>query len=365
MKVLFFHRWVGVHGGGTETHLKELAVRFADLGHRVAILTRDGKELKNLPREIRVLRISKNRNESDHSYEDSRVYWHTALFMIKALWRLLRLRLSGLQPDIISVHFYTEAVVARLFRFLTHTPYIFILEGYTELEAKEAKRANACIAISEYEARRCYADFGFRPEVIPIGVDLARFTPRGLSTKEMIYNKFKVLTVCRLESRKDLKTLIEAAELLQTNDKIHFYLAGTGIDEGKIRHLVEDKKLKNFTLLGYLPDDQLPRFYRTASVFILPTFEEGFGIVLVEAMASGTAVISNPVGSVPEVAGKAAILVKNRDPRALADAIVKLTDVRRRTKLEKAGLERAVQFDWNKIILQYANAYQRVAKTAS
>lgn len=364
MKILFFHRWVGVHGGGTETHLKELANRFAFSRHEVSILTRAGQPIPNLSNEIKVFRVSRNRGEFDHSYEDARVYWHTGLFMIKSFFTLLKLYLKGYRPDVISVHFYTEAVVARVFRFFTRIPYIFILEGYTELEAKEAKRANGAVAISEYEARRCYADFAYRPEVIPVGVDIERFSPKGIGSKLMPEGKFKILTVCRLEPRKDLFTLIDAAERFRDNHLIHFYLAGTGIQANEIASAVKAKKLSNFTLLGFVPDNELPKIYRTADIFILPTFEEGFGIVLAEAMAAGVPVISNPSGSVPEVVGTAGLLVKNKDPKALAQAIIKLTNPATHSKFVKAGLGQARTYDWNKVILEYENAYQRTAKKA-
>ncbi len=368
MKILFFHRWVGVHGGGTETHLKELAKRLADSGHKVAILTREGNQLGKFHPAITILRIGRNLAEYDHSYQDLRVYYHTALYIIKSFLKLIILWLKGERFDVISVHFATEAIVARLFRFFTGTPYVFILEGYTAWEAKEAKAANSCVAISKYEAQRCQREFGFSPRVIYIGVDQKRFSPKGeiWPGKDKICPKGQklILAVCRLEPRKDLSTLLSAAKILE-NQKISLAIAGTGIDEEKLKVKSKKLKLRNCHFLGFVPDKDLPALYRAADLFVLPTLEEGFGIVLTEAMASGVPVLSNSVGAVPEVVDKAGITIAPQKPKLLAENILKiLKDGKLGEKMKEKGLELVKnRYNWDKIIRQYEKVYKNIIKS--
>ena len=90
--------------------------------------------------------------------------------------------------------------------------------------------------------------------------------------------------------------------------------------------------------LGYLPEETLAVMYRLAGVFVFPSLYEGFGLPPLEAMASGTPVVTSNVSSLPEVAGDAAVLVDPYDTRAIADGIYRvLTDQRLRAELKRAG----------------------------
>lgn len=373
MRILFFHRWVGVHSGGTETHIKELALRLAKRGHQVDILTREGGGLNSFPPEIKIWRVSKNWKESDYSYEDIRVYYHTFLFMLKSFVKLLYLRLfKGLKYDVISVHFVTEAWVMRLIRRICGWPYLFILEGYTDLEAKEAKYANLQIAISQYEVNQCFKRYRYKPLFIPIGIDLEQFntTVKGVQVrKKYSRNDEKlILTVCRLEPRKNIFTLISAAKIVcQRNSQIKFLLVGEGISREKIKEQIKKAKLWNKIILtGQVKDEELVSYYRACDLFVLPTLEEGFGIVLLEAMACGLPVISTTVGAVPEVVGNCGILIPPHHPKILAEKILEIMHNKTlREELIAKGLERVKEYDWDALIVKYEKAYVSCLKGES
>ncbi len=112
-------------------------------------------------------------------------------------------------------------------------------------------------------------------------------------------------------------------------------------------------------LLGYVPHQLLPEVYRRASLFVYPSLRESFGIPILEAMASGTPVITSTYASMPEVAGGAAMLVQSRDYRKLAVAI---SDVLDNESLRKdmivQGFERAMEFSWGKVAAQYLAKYE-------
>lgn len=366
MKILFFHRWTGVHAGGTETHLLELAKRFSGFGHQVSILTRQGDRLQDLDPGIRVIRVSRNPGESDHSYRDARVYLHTLLFMGKALFKLIALRLKGERFDIISVHFTTEAVVARIYRFLFRTPFIFILEGYTPLEAQTARYANVRIAISAYEAGVYRQRHAVTSEVIHVGVDRSRFSlnkeaAMGLRRKLAADDELLVLTVCRLEPRKDLFTLLEAAKMVRRrNRKIKFIVVGDGISRAELEEKINRENLGGFiNLSGPVSDEQLPYYYAAGDIFALTSKEEWFGIVFLEAMAAGLPVIATNVDACPEVVGAGGLFFEKGDYRALAEKILELSgDPGLRQALSQKAKERAMEFDWDKQARLYEKAYQ-------
>ena len=118
---------------------------------------------------------------------------------------------------------------------------------------------------------------------------------------------------------------------------------------------------KYVRFLGYLPEETLAVLYRLAGVFVFPSLYEGFGLPPLEAMASGTPVVTSNVSSLPEVAGDAAVLVDPLDPSAIADGIYRvLTDEHLRRDLRRKGLVRAGQFSWEASVRRVREIYEEV-----
>jgi glycosyltransferase involved in cell wall biosynthesis len=115
--------------------------------------------------------------------------------------------------------------------------------------------------------------------------------------------------------------------------------------------------------LGYVPEDTLAVMYRLAAVFVFPSLYEGFGLPPLEAMASGTPVVTSNVSSLPEVAGDAALLVDPYDPASIADGIYEvLVNEETRRTLRQRGLLRARQFSWEQSVSRVREIYQEVAE---
>ena len=111
-----------------------------------------------------------------------------------------------------------------------------------------------------------------------------------------------------------------------------------------------------------MPEDPLAVMYRLASVFVFPSLYEGFGLPPLEAMVSGTPVVTSNVSSLPEVAGDAAVLVDPYDPEAIADGIYRvLTNDQLRLELRQKGLARARQFSWEASVRRVREIYGEVA----
>jgi glycosyltransferase involved in cell wall biosynthesis len=111
--------------------------------------------------------------------------------------------------------------------------------------------------------------------------------------------------------------------------------------------------------LGRVSDEELARLYRGARCLAYPSLEEGFGIPLIEAMASGTPVVTSSGGATEEVAGGAAVLVDPLDAASIADGIEEAA--KRRDELVRAGLERARAFDWAETAARTADVYREAA----
>ena len=118
---------------------------------------------------------------------------------------------------------------------------------------------------------------------------------------------------------------------------------------------------KHVRFFGFVPDQTLAVLYRLAGVFVFPSLYEGFGLPPLEAMASGTPVITSNVSSLPEVVGDAAVLIDPYDPEAIADAMRRvLSDTDLSQELSLRGLERARHFSWDRSIGRVHQIYQEV-----
>ena len=106
--------------------------------------------------------------------------------------------------------------------------------------------------------------------------------------------------------------------------------------------------------LGYVPDDELPALYRRARLLLMPSLYEGFGLPVLEAMASGTPVVAANRGALPETAGDAALVV---EPDDFAEAALEALDDER---LIAAGLERAARFTWERTARETDQAIGRL-----
>lgn len=366
MNILFFHRWTGVRGGGTESHIKGLLENFSPK-HNLYLLTRNGpkvNELKKLYPRLSVFTVSKNIKENDNSYLGFLLYLHTGIFMIKSfIYLVYLLSLKRQKIDVISTHFPTEFIVAKVIRKIYRIPIVFILEGYTDWEGRVAKEANGCISISKYISQKCKQNYGYYPQVIYIGDNKFPLLKKTDLNKKI---NNQILTLCRLEPRKNLLVLLKTIKYLVHEKNIHnlvFLLAGTGIDEKMLKEKSKELEIQKYVkFLGYISDENRIKLFQESPIFFLPTKEEGFGIVFLEAMKSGCAIVSTNTSATPEIVGDAGVLVDNPDDYlSYANAIQYLIEnTTYRNKLSLNGLSRSPLFSWNILIKEYEQVYEKV-----
>jgi glycosyltransferase involved in cell wall biosynthesis len=175
-----------------------------------------------------------------------------------------------------------------------------------------------------------------------------------------------VLYAGNVKPHKNLDRLIDAFHIVRSRGLDHLRLVMIGDDISKyssLRRAVHRYQLHKYVrFLGYLPEETLAVMYRLAGVFVFPSLYEGFGLPPLDAMASGTPVVTSNVSSLPEVAGDAAALVDPYDPEAIADGIYRvLTDVDLRSDLRRRGLARAKQFSWETSVRRVREIYGEVA----
>jgi glycosyltransferase involved in cell wall biosynthesis len=174
-----------------------------------------------------------------------------------------------------------------------------------------------------------------------------------------------VLYVGNIKPHKNLVRLIEAFHLLRRDDAdLKLLIIGDEISKlPALRRAVHQYKLhKHVRFLGYLPDDMLAILYRQAAVFVFPSLYEGFGLPPLEAMASGTPVVTSNVSSLPEVTGGAAMLVDPYDVDSIADGMRRvLTDPALAAEMRRKGLLRAREFSWERSVVRTRAVYGEVA----
>jgi glycosyltransferase involved in cell wall biosynthesis len=176
-----------------------------------------------------------------------------------------------------------------------------------------------------------------------------------------------VLYAGNVKPHKNLERLIEAFDLVRKGGLEHLKLVLIGDEISKyaaLRRAVHKHQLHKYVrFLGYLPEETLAVMYRLAGVFVFPSLYEGFGLPPLEAMASGTPVVTSNVSSLPEVAGGAAVLVDPYHPEAIADGIARvLCDETLRRDLRAKGLARARQFSWETSVRRVREIYGEVAQ---
>ena len=208
---------------------------------------------------------------------------------------------------------------------------------------RSVRRAARVLAVSEL-TKRDLIELCDIPEekivVTPNGVDPA-FTPEGPKADGEAYALF----VGALQPRKDAPAAIEALALLGNGP---LRLVVVGQDKGgraEAERAVERNGLAGrVEFRGHVPQQELAALYRGATCLVFPSRYEGFGLPMVESMASGTPVVATTAGAIPEVAGSAAILVEERNPVALAGGIERA--IADRERLVAAGLEWVKRFTW-------------------
>jgi glycosyltransferase involved in cell wall biosynthesis len=264
-------------------------------------------------------------------------------------------------PFVVTVHDLSFVLFPRGFR-LGNRSYLRL---FTRLSLQKARRVIAVSGSTRDDLVRLYGLPPERIDVVYNGVDSA-FRPlppaqvADFRARHGLPERF-MLFVGTLEPRKNVAGLVEAYACLPRTRPPLMLVGGKGWLYDEVFRQIQERGLAGeIHFVGYVPAEELPSWYNAADLFVYPSFYEGFGLPVLEAMACGTPVITSRASSLPEVVGQAALLVDPGDVDALTGALERLLDDGALCEqMRDAGLKQAQRFSWPETARCTVQAYRR------
>lgn len=245
--------------------------------------------------------------------------------------------------------------------------------GRRFLAVAAARVAHRLIAVSDYTRQEIIRTLGTPAE--KISVVREGVSPRTVNETDCQdvrrrhqLSKEYLLYVGVLERTKNVEGIVEAFATAgdDLRERFDLVLAGRpGNAYDAVMRAIDRHQLKDSVrYLGYVDEGDLPCLLASARAFAFPSFVEGFGLVLLEAMSCGTPVVTSDAGALAEVAGTAALRVNPGDMRALRDGMRRVAfDEELRLELSERGRRRAEEFSWSRAARQMVGIYCEVGRT--
>ena len=375
MKILNISSARVQYPGGTEKVVWELSRYMARQGHEVTILQTDlyekGHSWKVVEKKegINIITCKNDRFVKGFGY--SREFKKK----LKEIWEkfdVIHVYGHGRFTSEYTLRFIKnrKPIVYSACGFFHNKKYSFAKKLYDKFFRRSARYIDFCTGLTEIE-NRTYGELGVpvgRRGVVPAWVDLKKFKKRKVNKEKLrekygIKNKKTLLYVGRVHESKGLQYVVEAVKNLDVN----FLIVGRDADfSAMLREKIKEYGIGNrIKLLGGLDDKDLLETYSLADAFILFSSWEGFGIVVLEAMAAGLPVIVSDRGSLPTLIKNKenGLVVKYPNVRELRENIQLLFENEKLEKKIKRNSKNFVKnFEYSKIAKQYENIYERLIK---
>lgn len=262
-------------------------------------------------------------------------------------------------PKVLMMHDLTPLVTNH---FTERGPLVNFAKGILyRLKLQDVKKADAILTNSEQTKKDVIKHTGVNPDIVHrvyLGVD-EEFRTQKPVPKEKRRNY--ILFVGGVEANKNVLRLLEAFSTLNPKTQTLRLImpGGQFVDEDKIETKMIRAKVKELGLEnavefpGFVEQKELIKLYRHALVFVYPSYYEGFGFPVLEAMACGTPVVSSNASSLPEVGGDAVIYVDPFDVESIAEGIKKVLhyhtlEYGKYQELVRRGLQQSKKFSWQK-----------------
>jgi glycosyltransferase involved in cell wall biosynthesis len=235
----------------------------------------------------------------------------------------------------------------------------FLMKKLAEIEKETAEKADLTVTVSKYSSRKAVEFYNLDSEkirIVPNGVDPERFRPMGdveiVKRRIGLDDKLCVVFVGRLIPRKGLSYLVEAArQVVKEIDNVAFLIVGNGpLRDYLIKWVNRTELSGKFIFLGDVNENALPIVYNCADVCALPSIQEGQGITLLEAQATGKPIVAFKVGGVPEAVleGQSGLLTKPDSHELSKSLLTLLSNDSLREKMGNRGREFVVNnFSWD------------------
>jgi glycosyltransferase involved in cell wall biosynthesis len=270
-------------------------------------------------------------------------------------------------PVVVTIH---DCIHLRFPQYLPNRMAYLYARTFMAIGARRAKRIITVSQASKDDIQRYLRTPASKIEVIHNGLDARYLSPPDATEVDKVRERFIlnapfILYAGNIKPHKNVERLIEAFALLRQDGHQDFKLLIIGDELSKypgLRRLVHRHHLHpHVRFFGFVSDATLAALYRLASIFVFPSLFEGFGFPPLEAMASGTPVITSNVSSLPEVVGDAAVLVDPLNPPAIAAAMARvLSDPALRRDLIARGHVRAQAFSWTEAAARTREVYHSV-----
>jgi len=305
------------HTGGVETHVKEVSEGLVERGHDVTVVTADWGTGVSRTETRDGVDVRRHRGFAPrHSF-------HIAPGMVRSVRQV--------NPDVVHAHNYHSlpvlfgALAADDARFVV-TPHYHgesassfrdrLLALYRPVGGWVLRRANAVVAVSQWERARLSADFGVEASVVPNGVDLARFRDVEPVERDDPY----LLTVGRLEEYKGVQHAIRALVKLADYELL---VAGSGDYREHLREVAHEAGVADrVTFLGYVTDEELPGLYAGAAAHLTLSAFEAYGMTVGESLAAGTPCVVRNQGALADWAEiEGCVGVADVRPETVAEAV--------------------------------------------
>jgi glycosyltransferase involved in cell wall biosynthesis len=278
--------------------------------------------------------------------------------------------------DLIHANWTFSAFAARLSAPIHRRPIVCTVHGsdmyraskipIARALARRALRGARTVIAASASLAEGAAEMGVDPgriAVIPNGIDGARFHPNGFPREPILLFEGSLI------QRKGVRTLLAAMARVHSRRSAHrLVLIGDGPQRGELEQQARSLGLgETVFFAGSLAPDEVARLMRRAELFILPSVEEGQGMAMLEALASGMPCVGSRVGGIPDgLCPEWGALVEPDDPRALADSILELIDSpsRRQAMGRAAAAGVRAEYDWPVVARRILAVYRAVLPAA-
>lgn len=357
---------------GHERYAENLAINLKKIGHDVKIITTfwNGGKRNDKYKGIPILRILDTkallgklgsifylsyisfginllRKKNFNFYRDSEI-----IIMTLAISPLSYFKLK--KYLIVSIYFHRQPLEYKSY-YLKY-PFLNIMEK------KQYSRFNYLITLSNSSKNDIVENFGLDEEkikIIPVGIDVNRFNPMNYSQDlRDKYGKNLIMYSGMMIPRKGVPILIKAISYVvkQIRD-VHLILIGEGPNLENWKKLSISLGIQNkLSFLRFVKEEDLLKFYATCDIYVFPSWKEGFGQVILEAMASGAPVICANKSPMSEIIGDGGVTFNVNDSKDLAKKIIQLLENQENLKiLKENAVRRAKKYRWERVIKIFDN----------
>ncbi len=337
--------------GGVNRHVEQLAEHLRGRGHRVTVMAPGGRSGEGFFSVGGFFAVTANQSRANISF-GPRVAWHIRRLLREMPFDLLHLHEPLIPSASMLALAFTRCAVLATFHAAREdgsTGYRLARPLLRPLTRKIDVRAVVSPAARDLVSRYFPGEY----RILPNGVDTARFSPAGPTLEGLEKGAFNLVFVGRDEPRKGLDVLLRALPLVRESHP-DVRLLVVGVDGN-------GREREGVVWLGKLPDGLIPAAYRSAETMVSPALGmESFGIVLIEAMASGLPVVASDIPGYRAVLedGVQGTLFPPGDHEALARALnVLIEDEAARKEMGSAALARAAVFSWENLVGDVEAAY--------